>query len=136
MPIPVKSNADDRPSYTVLLVDDDDVLRKVLSRALSEAGHDVVEASDGLAALRAMHSIVVDLVVTDIVMPRMEGLEFLRILRKRPTPPRVIAISGGGRGSASNYLTLAKTFGAAAILTKPFAATQLMDEIERMMAKN
>jgi CheY-like chemotaxis protein len=126
----------ERRAYTVLLVDDDNDVRRVLARALTEDGHEVVEANNGIAALRLMHSTVVDLVVTDIVMPEMEGLEFLRILRSRPTRPRVIAISGGGRGSVTNYLDLAKSFGADAILAKPFTKVELVDEISRVMAKD
>jgi CheY-like chemotaxis protein len=124
-----------RPAYTVLLVDDDDQVRRVLACMLSDEGHEVVEASDGISALRLMHSTVVDLVITDIVMPQMEGLEFLRILHKRPDRPRVIAISGGGRGSTTDYLELAKNFGADAILPKPFAKKELVVEIEQVMAK-
>ncbi len=126
----------ERRTYTVLLVDDDNGARRVVARRLMQEGHDVVEAIHGIAALRLLHSTVVDLIVTDIIMPEMEGLELLRILSKRPTRPKVIAISGGGRGSASDYLEMAKHFGADATLRKTFTKVELVDEINRVMARD
>jgi len=123
----------ERRTYTVLLVDDDNAARRVVGRRLMQEGHDVVEASNGIAALRLLHSTVVDLIVTDIIMPEMEGLEFIRILHKRPSRPKVIAISGGGRGPASDYLEMARNFGADATLLKPFTKMELVEEIDRVM---
>ena len=119
-------------SLQVLLVDDDDTLRATLARIVEKEGHSVVTAGNGVAALRKLNEARFDLIVTDIVMPDMEGLEFLRRLRGLPVRPKVIAMSGGGRASPSNYLELARSFGADATLEKPFLASELMAEIERL----
>lgn len=116
----------------VLLVDDDDALRDTLARIVEKEGHVVVTAANGIAALRKLDEARFDLILTDIVMPDMEGLEFLRRLRVLPVRPKVIAMSGGGRASPSNYLELARSFGADATLEKPFLASALMAEIQRL----
>src|SRR4051812_5710222 len=92
----------------------------MIERALIKAGHQVATASNGKAALEILEKTEVDLILTDIVMPDMEGLALTRAVRKMNKSAKIIAMSGGGRGSADDYLTLAKTFGAAATLEKPF----------------
>ena len=105
---------------SILLVDDNDQLRSLIERALKSAGHDVVTASNGRSALALSPDVAYDLLLTDIVMPDMEGLELIRSIRKANPKVKIVAISGGGRGPAEDYLTLAKNFGAAATLEKPF----------------
>ena len=110
---------------TILLVDDNDELRKMLERGLTRAGHTVVTAANGSHGLTALDGGTFDLVLTDIVMPDMEGLQFIRSMRKaNPTIP-VIAMSGGGRGTADDYLEMASRFGAAKTLEKPFTLAAL-----------
>ena len=117
----------------ILVVDDDDALRRLLQRMLVREGHEVTVAANGVNALRLLDTSSFDLVITDLVMPDMEGLQLLRELRTRTSPPKVIAMSGGGRGSAS-YLEMAAMFGAAATLAKPFTEQVLATAIERVLA--
>ena len=119
-------------AYTILLVEDDESVRGVLRRMLERAGYTVVPTSNGKAALRTLEEGRFDLVITDIVMPEMDGIEFVRALRRMSVRPKVIAISGG-RGSATSYLAMALAFGAEATLAKPVSATELIEEIERVM---
>jgi CheY-like chemotaxis protein len=119
--------------YTILLVEDDESVRCVVQRIIERQGHAVLPASNGKAALQALESHRFDLVITDIVMPEMDGLELVRALRRMADRPRVIAMSGG-RGSATSYLAMALTFGAEATLAKPVSGNELIDEIERVMA--
>jgi CheY-like chemotaxis protein len=72
-------------------------------------------------------------VITDLIMPEVEGTQLLLQLRAMPTPPRVIAMSGGGRGSTHGYLDVAAFLGAAATLAKPFTKEELLETIERAM---
>ncbi len=74
-----------------------------------------------------------DLVLTDIVMPDNDGLELLIGLRKRPQPPRIIAMSGGGRVSARDYLKTARMLGAASVLEKPFSNEVLIRTIQKLL---
>jgi two-component system cell cycle response regulator CpdR len=117
----------------ILLVDDDAAVRQVIERLLTQKGHTVTTATDGVKALRLLEASSFDLVISDVVMPDMEGLQLLREIRKNPSPPGVIVISGGGRGTAAEYLALATSFGAAATLTKPFALDALTDAVERVL---
>lgn len=83
--------------------------------------------------MRVLESLTVDLVVTDLVMPDAEGLQLLRDIRKLPSPPPAIAMSGGGRGPAEDYLELASRFGARETLEKPFLPSQLLAAVERVL---
>ena len=74
-----------------------------------------------------------DLLITDIVMPEKEGLEVLMELRKRQPPVKIIAISGGGRNSATDYLPIAKLMGASKVLAKPFSNDVLVAAINELV---
>ena len=117
----------------ILVVEDDPALRLVFERMLVAQKHDVTMAANGAAALRLLDTSSFDLVITDLVMPEVEGLQLLRELRKRPLSPKVIAMSGGGRGSAKDYLEMASSFGAAATLAKPFTQKELAEAIARVL---
>ena len=117
----------------ILLVDDDVALRCILQRTLVTGGHIVTTAVNGADAMRVLQAQTFDLVLTDIVMPEAEGLQFLRDLRKLPSPPPAIAMSGGGRGTADDYLELATRFGARETLEKPFLPSQLIAAIQRVL---
>lgn len=118
---------------SILLVDDNNEIRSVIERSLKAAGHDVYTAMNGRAALAILPKVKYDLVLTDIVMPDMEGLELIRSIRKIDPTAKIVAMSGGGSGSADNYLTLAKNFGAAAALEKPFQLETLTRTINDVL---
>ena len=104
----------------ILLIEDEPSLRRALCLALERSGHEVIEAGDGREAMAAFQAQPVDLVVTDLIMPEMEGVETIRALRKLSPVLPIIAITGGGRGAPASYLTLAQRFGASKMIAKPF----------------
>jgi DNA-binding response OmpR family regulator len=113
----------------ILLIDDDDALRRVLSKALTHAGHTVIQAADGQQGIDVARATGVDLVVTDLVMPGREGVEtILHLRREKPTLP-IIAISGDGSNSEL-YLSIAAKIGAKRILQKPFTPSELLGLID------
>jgi len=119
------------PPRRILVIDDDVAVRGLLHQILNSAGHIVVEAEDGKAGMAELERRPVDLVITDLVMPDLEGLEVLRNLHvHRPELP-VIAISGAFGGS---YLKVATLLGAAATLTKPVDAAVLLRTVRVVMA--
>ena len=120
----------------ILLVDDDEVLRRILSRALNRAGYEVAEAENGQVALERMFERPADLLVTDIIMPVMEGVETIRALRARHPSLRVIAISGGGHNPADWYLKIARSFGARKLLFKPFGPEELLEAVRDLLARS
>jgi DNA-binding response OmpR family regulator len=119
---------------TVLLIDDDDVVRAMLTKALARAGYKVVEASDGQQGLELARRASFDLVITDLVMPVQEGVEtILTLRRERPRLP-IIAISGGVSRSKL-YLDIAGKMGAKRILPKPFTPKELIAAVEQVLAE-
>ena len=118
---------------SILVVEDDESLRRLFEQMLVRAGYEVTIAADGAKALKLIETTVFDVMITDLIMPEMEGLSLLRELRNKKSPMKVIAMSGGGRGSATDYLEMAKMLGAAETLPKPFTGQQLIDTIERVL---
>jgi len=112
-----------RPPARLLLIDDDPAVREFLCRVLASAGYFVLEAADGKSGMCQVETGVVDLVITDLVMPEQEGLETLqRLRRQRPELP-VIAISGAFGGS---FLKAARMLGAVAAVAKPIEPEMLL----------
>jgi DNA-binding response OmpR family regulator len=117
----------------ILLIEDDHSLRRALRLALEKSGYEVVEAAEGREGLATLKLQPVDLVVTDIIMPGMEGIETITALRKLNPQLKIIAISGGGRSSADDYLRMALQFGAAQVFAKPFEIGTLCSAIAELL---
>jgi CheY-like chemotaxis protein len=116
----------------ILIVDDDSRLREATREVLESEGHVVVEASDGGEALR-LHSVQpADVVVCDIFMPRQDGIETIRALRRDFPEVKIIAVSGGGYSSAVDVLRMARLIGATEVLSKPFSRAALVGAVERL----
>jgi CheY-like chemotaxis protein len=114
---------------TILIVDDEE-MERVLARAILEkAGHDLLFATDGGAALRLCRTENVELVVTDLAMPDFNGLRFIKELRKAGIRIPVIAISGW----APDQLDLAEDYGADVKLFKPTDGPELVEAVEEML---
>ena len=105
----------------------------MLRRGLSRAGHEVVEAVNGREGLARLAENEIHLIVTDIIMPEMEGVETILRLKKNQTPLPIIAISGGGRMPAAGYLDMAKHVGANKVLSKPFEIATLLGTIDELL---
>lgn len=114
----------------ILLVDDDEAYRRVLAQHLKRAGLSVRNARNGKEAMNMVRESTPDIVITDLIMPDQEGLETIRQLRKEAPSVKIIAMSGGGRVDASDYLRVARGMGAHQALTKPFEVLTLLSAIE------
>jgi CheY-like chemotaxis protein len=113
----------------ILIVDDDDSVRLTLRVVLERNGHQVAEAVDGNAGMKALRGGSYDLVITDIIMPDCEGIEFIRAALKDQPERKIIAMSAGGRTHNTEFLDLARKTGAKAILPKPFEPEALLSAI-------
>ncbi|WP_188120312.1 response regulator [Actinoplanes lobatus] len=111
----------------ILVVDDEPDLRFILHRILARAGHEIAEAGDGAAALTSVHESPPDLVVTDMMMPVMGGVEFIRRLRADPATATipVLAVSGDWQLAVD----------ADAVLAKPYERTELLTVAENLLRK-
>ena len=118
----------------VLVLDDEDDVRSVLMRALQREGHEALGAGDGLEGLEVVRAQPIDLVVTDLVMPEVDGLQFmLELAHLRPGTP-VIAISGGGVWDKQSLLKVAGTLGALRTLSKPFELAEFLSLVNEVLA--
>lgn len=102
---------------SILIVDDQDMVRRTLRNALEAEGLEVREAGDGDEALRLYRMAPADVVVTDIVMPNKEGIETIFELRRASTRVKIIAMSGR---DTADFLDMARKLGADHVLRKPF----------------
>jgi CheY-like chemotaxis protein len=118
----------------VLVVDDQPDFRRATIRLLERAGHTTTEAADGAEGLRQFAAGDVDLVVTDLFMPDMDGLEFMRELARRRPGTRVIAVSGGAFMDAASILEVASALGAVRTLSKPIDPPRFLALVEEVLA--
>jgi len=118
----------------VLLVDDDDLSRGAVHKMLERAGYVVHSTAKGSEAIVRYKTEKADLVITDLIMPDTDGLEIIQELRRTDPAVRILAISGGGRVDAEEYLSVARKFGALEVLPKPFTGQELKQAVERALA--
>jgi two-component system, chemotaxis family, chemotaxis protein CheY len=117
-------------SPRVLLVDDSGLARRSTRRLLEEAGYEVVEAEDGLAALERFAVDRPDVVLLDLVMKGMYGLDVLEKLREMDPAARVIVVSADVQTSSRELVQAA---GASGFINKPAAAADVLSMIEQVM---
>lgn len=119
-------------SKTILTVDDASTIRKMIAFTLKSTGHLIVEAQDGVDALRQLQRQRVDLVITDVNMPNMDGLELTRQIRQLPayraTP--VLLLTTESDPEKKNQ---GRAAGATGWLTKPFQPDQLLSVVNRVL---
>jgi DNA-binding response OmpR family regulator len=119
----------------ILLIDDDDLVRETLTRSLRDAGFETESVASGQLGIQSLINQSFELVVTDIIMPDCDGIETISQIRKGWPGLKIIAISGGGLGSANLYLSTAEGLGANLTLTKPFRPSELVRAIERCLGR-
>jgi DNA-binding response OmpR family regulator len=119
----------------ILLIDDDTLIRRSVARVLLQNGHDVLTAEDGIRGLELYQREKFDLIVTDIYMPRQEGIETILTLRRGDPDTKIIAISGGGQTGNTDALEMARLLGANGIIEKPFRTDQLLAKIQAVMTE-
>jgi DNA-binding response OmpR family regulator len=120
----------------VLLVDDDPTLLLVLARAFTRAGYITRTAENGRKALDLLKTYRPELVITDIVMPEMEGIGMIRAIKQMAEQPKIIAMSGTGAVGRRNYLNWAKHLGADEVLPKPFRLEEMLALASRLTGKD
>lgn len=119
-----------------LLVDDNEELLEVQSAYLTAHGQEVFLALNGREALQILKTESVDILVTDVIMPEMEGFETIMEVRKISPGLPIIAVSGGGRVGASDYLSMAKSMGAQSTMSKPVSPAALLAEAKFLIGNH
>jgi two-component system chemotaxis response regulator CheY len=119
-------------SKRIITVDDAATMRKMVSFTLKGAGHEVLEAADGREALNALKQCGVDLVITDVNMPNMDGLELTRQLRALPAFARTPIILLTTESDPAKK-TLGRAAGATGWIVKPFSQEQLLAVVAKVL---
>ena len=117
---------------TILVIDDQEPIRALLRVALEGAGYEVLEASNGRLGLALYRERSADLIITDIFMPEMDGLELMLELTRNFLNVKVIAMSGGLEGEGG--LTAAKLLGARQTFQKPLDMEELLRAVRYDLA--
>lgn len=127
----------------IIVIDDEGDIRVVVAEVLKRAGYDVVTASDGGEGLAMLAADGADMVITDIIMPGIDGVAVMNEVRKTHPEMPIIVISGGGNIapmdyepaaiSTTAYLASAAEAGANITLTKPFGREELLDAVGSLL---
>ncbi len=121
---------------TILIIDDDEQHNLFLQASLEVKGYDVESANSGKKAKALYQEKKYDVIVTDIIMPDMDGFEVILDLRRMGMSDRTIAISGGGRTAAEDYLVTAEHFDVAATFNKPIDLDAFRAKVEEIIQKH
>ncbi|HLY45832.1 MAG TPA: response regulator [Stellaceae bacterium] len=114
----------------ILVIDDERLVRASIAAVLGANGHVVLLAVNGREGLERLDNGNFDLVITDLVMPEMGGIETIRAIRRQWRGVRILAMSGGGR-QGGDAGAVAARLDADGELRKPFSNSQLLDEVNR-----
>ncbi len=117
----------------ILVVDDDADVRDMICRTLEASGYEAIPAAGGRQAVQRLEQDAPDLVITDVVMPEMDGYEVLRRLQFLAPKVRALVMSGGGDLLPEHCLDAARRLGAPAILRKPFTRAEMLAAVQQAL---
>jgi CheY-like chemotaxis protein len=117
----------------ILLIDDEEEVRSTWRDMLEQAGYEVAEAANGRQAVTMFETDPAEMVITDIIMPELDGIDMIIELRRRWPSVQIVAISGGGISRQLNILELSKKVGADRVLAKPVTANDLTDTVQGLL---
>ncbi len=118
---------------TILIIDDDKHIRFLLRTLLEKLGHTIIEATNGKEALAALQIVKPSMLIVDIFMPEMDGIELIRSARRQEMALKIIAISGSFSMKDVEVLEVARRLGATYTLQKPFEVHTLIDMVHKLL---
>lgn len=117
----------------IIVADDEPTHLELVSTILERAGHEVVAVAGGKACLHRLQEGGVDLVVTDVFMPSLDGFQLMAAIRDRGVALPVIGMTGGMRGHVTPFTDIMARLGACSVLTKPFSGEDLLAAVRSAM---
>lgn len=117
----------------IVIVDDDPTIQLIAGELLKADGHAIVHAGDGIEAMKVLATVPADLVVLDMLMPNMDGLETIIEMRRSHPGVKILAISSGGPMGPHDLLRTARLFGADETLAKPLTFSTFGATVERLL---
>jgi CheY-like chemotaxis protein len=130
------------PMARILLVDDDELVRATVCAMLADGGYDVVPAVDGEDGILQFQRRQFDLVICDVIMPNMDGLEMVREIRRLSAEIPIISMTGsfmrstGGAHLNAVYLRLCSELGATKVIAKPFRVHELLPLVQQCLGRH
>lgn len=121
-------------THRILIIDDEAVLRATWRDVLEEEGYNVMEACDGAMGAKQLQWNAVDLVITDMLMPRQEGMQTIHEIRKTYPNIKILAVSGGGATRNMTFLEAAQKLGADRTLAKPLGIDDLLQTVSELLS--
>lgn len=115
----IYAGAGESPPIDILVIEDDSDVRNLLERSLNRAGYSVLTCTDGKIALGLLAQRTFRLVITDLMMPGLDGYAVIKVVNASKPKPRVLAISGGAINMTGLLLKMAKHLGCEQVLAKP-----------------
>jgi CheY-like chemotaxis protein len=119
---------------SILIIDDNEQVRAFLRKVLEQAGYIVTEAPNGHEGLLQFQQTPTALVLTDLLMPDMDGLEVTMALHRESPTVKIIVLTGGS--GESDFLDVAKLLGAHRTMKKPIAITELLQAVQEELEEN
>lgn len=120
----------------ILIVDDEELMREAVRVALEQDGHECHEAENGQMGLLMFEEKRPDIVITDLIMPQKEGIETIRVLRKRHPDAKIVALSGRGGITLNANLERARQVGANATLLKPCNSDEIREAVRALISES
>lgn len=117
----------------ILFVEDDHTPRKAFAGLLRKSGYDVLEAENGRAAMQHLDEKQVDLLITDMIMPEMDGVQTILAVRRRCPDVKIIAVAEHRIAPAESSLKIASALGSHKTLVKPLVAEELLDSVRELV---
>lgn len=117
----------------ILVIDDDIKIRELIVLMLEQEGYSVSQAENGIEAVEFCNKNNVDVIITDIIMPRKGGMRTILEVKNSFPKVGIIAMSGGGYLDSKEYLEYAKKIGANATLEKPFRKQELLSLVKELV---
>jgi DNA-binding response OmpR family regulator len=119
----------------ILIIDDDADIRRTVAETFRQAGFEVVTAGDGKQGMALFRSQAFELVITDLIMPRQDGFQTIKSIRRLQPDLRIIAISGGEPAVTAKYLkAVAQHTAVTRVLIKPFTMDQLLETANNLLS--
>ena len=117
----------------ILIIDDDPLVLGYMKKLLIREGYNIVTASDGKIAKRIIESESFDMIITDILMPEIDGIEIITFIKKMNLDIKIITVSGGGKISGPEYLELTQGLGAHLTFAKPFDEQEFLIGVKSLI---
>ena len=121
------------PRAKILIADDDAGIRRVLTRMLTVEGYAVIEAGNGSEALELLERQGADVVLTDLYMPKVDGIELVIRLREIHPEVKVLVMSGGGYVPGADVLERVRRLGVLGVIAKPFSNEAVRDLVASVL---